>query len=77
MKINILVFGKISDITKKTSWEISGVINTDELKEKLLHDFPSLLINSYAIALNKEIIQKNTLLKDNDTVALLPPYSGG
>ncbi len=77
MKINILVFGKISDITKKVSWEISGVINTDELKEKLSRDFPALNFNTCAIAINKEIIQKNTMFKNEDTVALLPPYSGG
>ena len=77
MKIKILSFGRIADITGKTSWEISGIKNTDELIENLSLDFPELQLNKFALAVNKDIIQKNTTLNDNDTVALLPPYSGG
>ena len=77
MKIKLLVFGRLSDITGKTSWEISGIKNTDELIENLSLDFPELQLNKFALAVNKDIIQKNTTLNDNDTVALLPPYSGG
>lgn len=77
MKINLIVFGQIADIAGKVSWEIYDVKNTDELIEKLGHDFPTLQEIKYALAVNKEIIQKNTILNDEDTVAILPPFSGG
>jgi sulfur-carrier protein len=31
----------------------------------------------YSIAVNKQVIQNNTTLNPDDTVALLPPFSGG
>ncbi|MBK5270733.1 MAG: MoaD/ThiS family protein, partial [Bacteroidia bacterium] len=33
--------------------------------------------SKYLIAVQKEIISSDTVLNNNDTVALLPPYAGG
>ncbi|HWR32307.1 MAG TPA: MoaD/ThiS family protein [Chitinophagaceae bacterium] len=77
MEINLLVFGQIADITGKTMWKIAGVQNTDDLLQKLITDFPALKSLSYSIAVNKVIIRENTLLANDDTVAILPPFSGG
>lgn len=77
MEINILVFGQITDITGKSSWKLSGIKNTDELKVKLYEDFPDMKSMKFSIAVNKILIQKNTELHQDDTVALLPPFSGG
>ncbi|MBK8245483.1 MAG: MoaD/ThiS family protein [Saprospiraceae bacterium] len=77
MKINILAFGQIVDIIGTSSWTISGVDNTDQLELKLTHDFPGLLYTKYAMAVNKKVIHQNTTLSHDDTVAILPPFSGG
>ena len=77
MKINLLVFGLLADITEKTELKISDVENTDALKQKLEDAFPSLHAVKYNLAINKKITQGNAILKDEDTVALLPPFSGG
>lgn len=77
MKINILAFGQIVDIVGNSSWSISGVDNTDQLELKLKNDFPSLLSTKYALAVNKKVIHENTILSNDDTVAILPPFSGG
>ncbi len=77
MEINLLVFGQIADFTGKNMWKISGVHNTDDLLQKLITDFPDLKSLSYSIAVNKVIIRENTLLANDDTVAILPPFSGG
>jgi molybdopterin converting factor small subunit len=77
MEINLLVFGQIADITGKTMWKIAGVQNTDDLLQKLITDFPALKPLSYSVAVNKVIIRENTLLANEDTVAILPPFSGG
>jgi molybdopterin converting factor small subunit len=39
--------------------------------------FPELADRKYAVAVNMKVIQGNLELKQNDTVALMPPYSGG
>ena len=77
MEINIIAFGPIVDLTGSQTWKISGIENTDELMRKLAEQFPSLPKINFIIAVNKNIIFKNTELNPNDTVALLPPYSGG
>lgn len=77
MKINILLFGQLTDIAKKTEIQISDVENTDELNQKLTELLPKLASFKYALAINKKIIQENTLLHDDDVVALLPAFSGG
>jgi len=77
VKINILAFGQIVDIIGISSWTISGVDNTDQLELTLKHDFPGLLNTKYALAVNKQVIHENTILNNDDTVAILPPFSGG
>ena len=77
MEINVFVFGQIADITGKPAWKIAKVKDTDELQKKLVEQFPELISIKYSIAVNKNLVQKNTELNEADTVALLPPFSGG
>lgn len=77
MEINILVFGQIADITGRTAFKISGVEDTDELNKKLAELFPAVMDIKYSIAVNRHVVQTNIVLKQDDTVALLPPFSGG
>ncbi len=77
MEINVLAFGQVVDITGKGSMKISDVKNTDELNQLLVKTFPQLRTIKYLIAVNKKIIRENTILEHEDTIALLPPFSGG
>ena len=77
MEINIIAFGQIVELTGSQSWKISGVKTTDELMRKLAEQFPLLSKINFIMAVNKNVIINNTELNPNDTVALLPPYSGG
>jgi molybdopterin synthase sulfur carrier subunit len=38
---------------------------------------PALAGMKYIIAVDKQVIIKNTILNNNSVVALLPPFSGG
>lgn len=77
MEINVLVFGQITDITGKGSLKISDVADTDGVIQKLQERFNGLNAVKFSIAVNKKIIRANTVLKNEDTVAILPPFSGG
>lgn len=77
MEINILIFGQIADITGKSAWKMAGIKDTNELIKNLEEQFPALSTTSYSIAVNKKVIQENTVFNENDTIALLPPFSGG
>ena len=77
MKVNVLIFGPLRDVTGRNLCEISDVTDTNELVGKMNSMYPDLQQKKYLIAVEKEIIQSNTTLCNNFTVALLPPYSGG
>lgn len=77
MEINLLAFGQIAEITGKSTWKMTGIKDTNILIKKLEELFPVLVKTNYSIAVNKKVIQENTILNDNDTIALLPPFSGG
>lgn len=77
MEINLLSFGQVADIIGKDGLKIPDVRNTNELSEFLAKAWPQLQSMKYSIAVNKKIIQENTELNQDDTVALLPAFSGG
>ena len=77
MEIDVLTFGQITDIIKEAKLKISGAENTDELIKLLENNYPALQSNKYSIAVNKKMIHENTALHNEDTVAILPPFSGG
>lgn len=77
MEIQLLAFGQIIDITGKSIWKMSGIENTEDLIKNLEQEFPALRNARYSIAVNKKIIQENITINENDTIALLPPFSGG
>jgi molybdopterin synthase sulfur carrier subunit len=77
MEINLIAFGQIAEITGKSAWKMDGIKDTNELMKNLESQFPALSTKSFSIAVNKKVIQENTRINENDTIALLPPFSGG
>lgn len=75
MEIKIIAFGRIAEITGKELMLTAS--DTDTLKQQLAGKFPQLSGMKYAVAVNKKMTEGNTELNTNDTVALMPPYSGG
>jgi len=77
MEIDIICFGKIAEMIKAQRIDIADIGTTDELKARLEEQFPALSAIKYKLALNKQIVQQNVNLQPNDTVAIMPPFSGG
>ncbi|MDQ3682251.1 MAG: MoaD/ThiS family protein [Bacteroidota bacterium] len=77
MQIQIIIFGQLKDITGRNNLQLTGISDTDELVIELNKKYPALANAKYIIAVEKEVILKNTVLTDNNTVALLPPFAGG
>ncbi|MEP7143999.1 MAG: MoaD/ThiS family protein [Ferruginibacter sp.] len=77
MKVNIILFGQLTDIAGTDNFTLENVADTDGLVAKLHKSYPPLINSKYVIAVDKNIISTNTLLTNNCTVALLPPFSGG
>jgi len=77
MEVNVLFFGQLKDISGKDNLVIHDIDNTDSLVNVLKQKFPGLTRRTYVVAVGNEIIQDNTLLQPNATVALMPAFSGG
>lgn len=56
---------------------LHDVADTDQLTHALHALYPAMENTKYAIAVEKQIIAGNTVLANNDTVAILSPFSGG
>ena len=77
MKINILFFGQLTDIAGVGSITMDGITDTEMLTNALVKIYPELNETNYALSVNNEVVTDNTILTENCTVALLPPFSGG
>ncbi len=77
MQVNVIAFGQIKDITGNSEIILDNVADTDQLVQKLHSVYPTLANSKYAIAVDRKIINSNTELNNNNTIALLPPFSGG
>lgn len=76
MSIKVILFGKLSDIAG-SAVSLDDVTDTDSLINALHRNYPALTNTKYIIAVDKQIINENTVLNNSSTVALLPPFSGG
>jgi molybdopterin converting factor subunit 1 len=77
MAITVLFFGQLAELAGTRSLSLNDVSDTGELTARMLQKFPDLAKVNFNVAVDTEIIQENTLLKGGNTVALLPPFSGG
>ena len=77
MPVTVLFFGPLIDVTGIRTLTLENVTDTDALKQHLHAHFPTLVKARYLLAVDKQITQENTALKNNETIALLPRYAGG
>jgi sulfur-carrier protein len=76
MPVNIIAFGQLADITGSLL-SLDNITDTDDLVRQLNKLYPALANKKYVIAVDKRVVTINTILGNNNTVALLPPFSGG
>jgi molybdopterin synthase sulfur carrier subunit len=67
----------LADITLTGQMTVDDFTSTDILKDHLVARFPQLSAARYFLAVNQQMIEGNQQLNSEDTVALMPPFSGG
>jgi len=77
MPVQVIVFGQLQDIMGHHPVTIDEVADTSALVQQLNKRYPALVNAPYIIAVDKQIVNGNTPLTGNNTVALLPPFAGG
>ncbi len=81
MKVKVLYFASLKNkLNKNYEYiDIDKNITVKTLKNLLLKKYPDLkgFLENCMIAVNESYVDDNTLLKDNNTVAIIPPVGGG
>lgn len=75
--MEILLFGALKEKVGTDSIIMEQIINVAQLKISLEQQFPQLKQERYRIAVNKVMAADAQNLQPTDTIALLPPFSGG
>ena len=80
VELKILYFGVSRDQTDKDEEDLVVIENltAGELKKKLKEMYPKLEdVQSFALAVNESYADDEVRLNEGDTVAIIPPVSGG
>tara|TARA_R110001592_G_C13105398_1_gene744511 strand:- start:1000 stop:1236 length:237 start_codon:yes stop_codon:yes gene_type:complete len=78
MILKLKYFGMIAEAVGKENEMIDFSFNTvEELEKVLKNQYSKLTLMNFKIAVNQSIVEPSVLLKENDEIALLPPFAGG
>ncbi len=80
MKIEALFFGMSRDLVGQSpmTFELEEAVTVKIFREILVKNYPLFSeLDSFAIAVNESYAEDNLVLSDKDTVAIIPPVSGG
>jgi molybdopterin synthase sulfur carrier subunit len=77
MRIEIILFGQLTDIAGSNTIAVDDVHDSDELVTAINKLYPAMASIKYIVAIDKKTIQTKTILNEKTMVALLPPFSGG
>lgn len=76
--IEVLFFAELQESLGKEKLTVNASgLTIHELKEKYLHSYDLPHIDQAMVAVNEEYAQESTVLTEGDTVAFIPPVSGG
>ena len=79
MKLNLLFFGGLVDVTGVSQKELIAdtLLDVKLLDEHVRSLYPILAKHKYKIAVDQKIVNDTHILQDGDEVAFLPPFAGG
>jgi molybdopterin converting factor subunit 1 len=80
VELKVLYFGVSRDQTNKDEedLDVRENLTAGEFKKKLMDLYPKLEdIQSFALAVNETYADDGLMLKEGDTIAIIPPVSGG
>lgn len=79
MKIELLVFGIFTDIFKanQVEFDLPNLLNVGDLKKIIISKYPQTQALNFTIAVDEAYADDEQIIKNNQTIALIPPASGG
>jgi len=79
MTIKLLVFGVFTDIFKdnQLALEIPDALSVGQLKAYIIKNYPEAGALNFAVAVDEAYADDDLTITENQTIALIPPVSGG
>lgn len=76
--MKVLLFAHLSEQLGTSELDLElGSITVAEFLVEMKHRFPPLLLDHVMIAVNEQFVDEQYIIDPKDTVAILPPVSGG
>lgn len=76
-QIKIKTFGILAEKLQASEFDFPASVDTEELLARLVREYPILQDLHFSMAVNKQMIHGKMVLKGDEEIALLPPFSGG
>ena len=77
METEITLFGRLAETAGTDRFLAKDAKDTDTLLKDLRARLPEIADVPIIMAVNRKTVTENTLLNPGDSVALMPPFSGG
>ncbi|WP_445477514.1 molybdopterin converting factor subunit 1 [Lysinibacillus irui] len=76
--INILLFAHLQEVVGKSKLTVElSDVSVAQLKEWMEQQYPELSLQQMMTAINEEFATDTTIINTGDTIAFIPPISGG
>ncbi len=76
--INILLFAHLQEVVGKSKLTVElSDVSVAQLKEWMEQQYPKLKLQQMMTAINEEFATDTTIINTGDTIAFIPPISGG
>ncbi|CQD26794.1 molybdopterin synthase (small subunit) [Staphylococcus capitis] len=77
--MKVLYFAELKEILNQSSEEIDTqkTMTVQEFEAYLFEQHPEIESKKFQVAVNEEFVRKDDIVQPQDTVALIPPVSGG
>ena len=74
--VKVLYFGAAQEMAGRASEEFAAG-DTAALRRVILEKYPAMRNLAFRVALNRILLKEESLLRENDVIAILPPFEGG
>jgi len=75
-QVTVLYFGAAQEITCKPA-EALNAGDTASLRKAIIEKYPAMSTVSFRMAVNRSLLREESVLREKDVVAILPPFQGG
>ena len=76
-KMKILYFAELKELLNRETIHLDTTLTVQEFESYLLKRHRELKSKKFQIAVNEEFVRQDDMVQPGDTIALIPPVSGG